>query len=163
MSHTSRNFVFAYAFLVVLPLMGLAGVLKSGRHLSAPPAIGGLWSFEIDPGEGVGCDTFLGSLPEKVLSISQSGKNFVLSIPSEPAIMGAGMLEGNTVGASLISPKASFQSSCRDAREFRLVAKVERQANSSIITGSLSDARCSSCATVPFKARLVETTPKAGR
>jgi hypothetical protein len=165
MSHTGRNFVFAYAFLVVLPLLGLAGVLRSGRHLSAPPAIDGLWSFQTDPAEGVGCGFFLGSVPDKLLSISQSGKNFVLSTPSEPTITGTGMVERNAISASLISPKASFQNGCRGgAREFRLVAKVERQASSSILTGTLSAANCSSCATVPFKAqRLVDATPKVGR
>ena len=164
MSGRGRSFVFAYAFLVVLPLFGLAGVLRNGRHLSAPPAIDGLWRFQIDAGEGNGCGIFLASIPDKLISISQSGKSFILSVPSEPAIAAAGTIEGNTLRASLTSRKSSSQNSCSGATEFNLVAKVDGQANSSLITGVLSDANCVSCAAVPFKAeRQKDATSKAGR
>ena len=36
MAHSNRNFAVAYLFLVALPVLGLVGVLRSGRSLTAP-------------------------------------------------------------------------------------------------------------------------------
>src|SRR5208283_757233 len=47
MSRTNRNFVFAYTFLVILPLAGLAGILKTGRNLTAPVSIDGVWILQV--------------------------------------------------------------------------------------------------------------------
>src|SRR5258708_37965571 len=76
MSHTNRNFVIAYIFLVALPVLGLVGVLKSGRTLSAPFSVDGAW--KIEPGAGSlsssPCSAFLSSVLNAPISISQSGK-----------------------------------------------------------------------------------------
>ena len=39
MTHSKRNFVLAYAFLVALPILGLAGILKFERHLTVPSVV----------------------------------------------------------------------------------------------------------------------------
>ena len=49
MSPTNRNFVMAYIVLVGLPLLGLVGVLRNGRALSAPVSVEGRWTFQADP------------------------------------------------------------------------------------------------------------------
>ena len=163
MSGRSRNFVFAYAFLVVLPLIGLAGVLKSGRHLAAPRTIDGLWTFQIAAGDQGGCGSALASIPDKVVSISQSGKSFILTVPSGPEFAATGTLEGDALRAEFNSTQSALQS-CPGPAQFSLVAKVEKGANSSVIMGQLSDLRCSSCAALPFKAARKEDAPsKAGR
>ncbi len=160
MSGRSRNFVFAYAFLVALPLIGLAGVLKTGRGLTAPRAIDGLWAFQIDAGAQTGCSGFFASIPDKVISISQSGKSFLLSIPGEPRIAATGTLEGNAIRATVTS-RESLQS-CSGPAQLRLVANVEKEADSSVISGQLSDATCSSCASAVFKATRKEDAPRKG-
>jgi hypothetical protein len=163
MSGRSRNFVFAYALLVALPLLGLAGVLKTGRHLSAPRPIDGLWTFQIDASDQGGCGSAFASIPEKVISISQSGKSFVLTVPSKPEFAATGALEGDALHAAITSRQSSLPS-CPGPTQLSLVAKVGREANSSVITGQLSDARCSSCAAVPFRAaRKEDVSSKAGR
>jgi hypothetical protein len=165
MSGRSRNFVFAYAFLVALPLLGLAGVLKTGRHLSAPRAIDGLWSLQLDAGSSeAGCSGLLGSIQDKVISISQSGKTFVLSVPGDTKIAATGTLEGDTLHAAITSSEPPRQSSCPGQPQLSLSAKVEKDANSSILIGQLSDVNCPSCAAVPFKAsRREDAPPKAAR
>jgi hypothetical protein len=164
MSGRSRNFVFAYAFLVVLPLLGLAGVLKTGRHLSAPRAIDGLWTLQIEANGEAGCSSLIASMPGKVISISQSGKSFVLNVPSDPAITATGTLDGDSLYAAISSSESSRQIGCPGQPQISMIAKLEREANSSIIIGQLSDVGCSSCSAVPFKAARKEDAPsKAGQ
>jgi hypothetical protein len=42
----SKNFAAAYLILVIIPILGLAGVLRSGSKLIAPSAIGGHWKMQ---------------------------------------------------------------------------------------------------------------------
>src|ERR1041385_4740087 len=46
-THSNRRFVLAYLLLVIVPIAGLTGVLKSNSKLTAPTAIGGLWKMHI--------------------------------------------------------------------------------------------------------------------
>lgn len=39
MTHSKKSFAIAYVFLVALPILGLAGMLKFERHLTAPGAV----------------------------------------------------------------------------------------------------------------------------
>jgi hypothetical protein len=55
MSHTNRNFVVAYTLLVGLPLLGLAGVLRSGRNITAPISIDGTWKIETQSSSTQAC------------------------------------------------------------------------------------------------------------
>src|ERR1700675_4660309 len=98
MFHNNRNFVFAYAFLVVLPLVGLAGILKSGRRLTAPVWIDGVWSLQVDSAQlnSLPCGKVLAAIPDKAIAISQSGRSFVLSFPSAPKLTASGTLDGAT-------------------------------------------------------------------
>jgi hypothetical protein len=38
-SHSNKNFVIAYVFLVVLPITSLVGILHHGRNLKAPASV----------------------------------------------------------------------------------------------------------------------------
>src|SRR5258707_12075227 len=80
MSHTNRNFVIAYVFLVVLPVLGLVGVLKSGRGLSAPFSVDGAWKIESSRPSASPCGNFLSSISNAPLSISQSGRALVVTL-----------------------------------------------------------------------------------
>jgi Kef-type K+ transport system membrane component KefB len=51
MSRSRRNFVFAYAFLVILPLAGLVGILRGGHNLKAPSPVDGVWNLHADPAQ----------------------------------------------------------------------------------------------------------------
>jgi hypothetical protein len=155
MAHANRNFVFAYAFLVVLPLVGLAGILKSGRRLTAPVSIDGVWSFHADSAQldSLPCGKFLATIPDKAIAISQSGRSFELSSSSGPKITGSGTLDGNTLRASLIPPaESSSASNCAGGRQLSLLATVDRKADSKSLVGTLSVTDCPACASVAFQA-----------
>ncbi len=145
MSSTGKNFVFAYSFLVILPLVGLAGVLRSGRTLQAPATIDGAWTVSLDSPQNNStvCANVVAALAEKPLSISQSGTGFVLSVPGNPPLEGSGTLAGKTL-------RASFERTggfC-GGHAATLIGSLNQQAGT--LTGTLAVADCPSCAPVAF-------------
>lgn len=171
MSSTNRNFIFAYAFLVVLPLMGLAGILKSGSRLAAPAAIDGLWSVQLDsPAVAFSpCGVVANSILPKSISISQSGRSFVLAVPGNPQIAAYGTIDGNSLHAFWAASEARPISGSVDAhncsaRAFALLARVEDAQNPTVLTGSVSATDCPTCAPVGFHAeRQSGAASKEGR
>lgn len=171
MSSPNRNFIFAYALLVVLPLLGLAGILKSGRRLAAPPAVDGLWSVQLDTtagGDGP-CGVVSDSLLPKSISISQSGTSFVLAVPDNPQIAAYGTIGGNSLHAtwtaSVAAPTAGFVDphNC-SGQAFSLLASLDRTTGAGVLTGSFSALNCPSCTPVAFRAERQSNAPsKEGR
>jgi len=165
MSGSNRNFVLAYVFLVILPLVGLAGILKAGRHVTAPVSIDGLWTVRVDSAQiaSLPCGKALAASPNETIVIAQSGETFVLSFPSGPNLTASGTLEGTTLRASLTSPKESHDSSCASGTQLSLLASLDRRADSSLLTGTLSAPNCETCATVGFRAeRQASAASKGG-
>jgi hypothetical protein len=155
MAHTNRNFILAYVLLVGLPLVGLVGVLKSGRSLTAPISVDGLWRLQADPIQlsNLPCGKALINDPETGLAISQSGKNFTLSFSNGPKSIASGVLEGTTLKASVV-PSATWSedAGCGDGRELSLVATVDAKANPRSLAGVFSVNHCPACAPVAFHA-----------
>lgn len=165
MAHSNRNFVFAYAFLVILPIVGLAGILRNGRKLTAPPSIDGVWSFqfasaELDP---LPCGKMFAAIPDKAIVISQSGTTFALSSAGGPKLAGSGTLDGTILRASLISPQESSpEMNCPAGSQLSLAANLNQNAGSKALVGSLSAANCPTCPAVAFRAeRQPERQPLA--
>jgi hypothetical protein len=166
MSGSNRNFVLAYIFLVILPLVGLAGILKAGRHVTAPVSIDGLWTMRVDSTQidSLPCGKALTAVPNETLAIAQSGKTFVLSFPNGPKLRASGTLDGTTLRASLTAPRESPDSGCVSGSQLSLLASLDRGADSSLLTGTLSVPNCLACASVGFHAeRQAPATTKGGR
>lgn len=176
---SKTNFVLAYALLVVVPLLGLVGVLKAGRGLTAPAAIDGTWRVQVAPTQTTfaPCDQVLAAAV-KTLAISQSGKNFTLSVPNESQspmkISGSGTLEGSTLRAALTSSEslaaeypaagAAAEGRCNSAHPLTLLAALDRQAGADVLNGTFSVTDCPSCNVVAFRAeRKVVAVPKGVR
>jgi hypothetical protein len=164
MSGTNRKFVFAYTFLVILPLLGLAGILKSGRRLAAPPSIDGLWSLQVDPAQfdSLPCGRVLAAIPDKTISISQSGSVLALSFPSTSKITSLGTLDGTTVRASLNLPQESSPERGCGGRKLLLLATIDRPAGSRSLVGTLSVTDCPTCASARFRAERQSPAAAAG-
>ena len=154
MSAMNRNFVFAYAFLVILPLLGLAGILKSGRGLTAPASIDGVWSLKLDRAQlySLPCGKVLDEVPDSEMLISQSGNSFLLSFPSEPKITASGTLDGTTLRASVPLSGPSHEGSCAEGHQFALHATIDRRAEPSLLAGTFSLTNCPTCTPVAFQA-----------
>jgi hypothetical protein len=152
--HNNRNFILAYVLLVGLPIAGLVGVLKSGRTLTPPISVDGLWYLQIDPERlaSLPCGKALADSPETVLAISQSGKNFTLSLTNGPKSTASGMIEGAAVKASIApAPDWSAQAGCGD-QELTMTATVDAKADPRTLAGQLSVNHCPSCSAIEFHA-----------
>jgi hypothetical protein len=162
MSSTNRNFVFAYTFLVVLPLVGLAGILKSGRHMAAPVSIDGVWNLRVDSAQldSLPCKS-LAAISGQTIAISQSGTGFVLSFPGAPKITGSGTIDGTTLQASVIQPPESSSDGSCDG-QFSLLATVDPNAHPRSLVGKLSAVNCPTCPSVPLQAEHQAPAPSKG-
>jgi hypothetical protein len=153
MSHTNRNFVIAYILLVGLPLAGLAGVLRSGRSLTAPISVDGSWKLEADSihSSGQSCDKALSSLSPSSFSISQSGKSLMLTLNNPAKTTAEGSLEGKVVKAQ-VGTTDSSTAGCTAGQPLLLMATVDPKSEPRSLAGVLSVNGCSSCGSVEFRA-----------
>jgi hypothetical protein len=153
MSHRSRNFVVAYILLVGLPLLGLAGVLRSGRKLTAPISVDGVWKIEADAGRLAvpSCDKPASAFSSVV--ISQSGKSLVLTFNNAARTVSSGGLEGKNLKASVVPVRdLSDKGGCGDDQAVMLTATVDPNTEPRSMTGLLSVNACPSCVPVKFHA-----------
>ena len=155
MSRTNRNFLIAYAVLVVLPIAGLFGVLKHGRSLGAPISVDGVWRLQADLSQlaALPCGSSLASTQYAAVTISQSGKNFTLSLNNGPKATASGVLEGTTLKAFVL-PSAAWasQAGCGSDHVLTLIATVDPKSEPRTLAGLLSVSECSSCAPVELRA-----------
>jgi hypothetical protein len=148
--------MIAYVLLVGGPLLGIAGVLKAGRHLAAPISVNGTWSVtanstRLSPGP---CGE-ANSLSNLSLVISQSGSSLSLAFEGPTRASGFGVLDGNNLKAPLIVTRdASPQAGCASSQPLTLTATVDPNATPRSLTGSLLVDGCTACTPVAFHAVL---------
>jgi hypothetical protein len=161
MMHSNRNFIIAYILLVGLPVLGLVGVLKTGRGVVAPISLDGTWTLQADPLRlaSLPCGK---SLTTSDLSISQSGGNFTLSLTNGPKSAASGVLVGNTLKASLF-PSLSDDTDCGRGHELALLATVDPNATPRSLIGTISLSDCPTCKPVEFRAFRRPPAAKGGR
>lgn len=168
MSHTSRNFVVAYVLLVGLPLLGLAGVLKSGRSLVAPISVDGIWKIEAEAGRlgsqsaSQSCEKTAAPFAAGSIAISQSGKNLVLTFDNGSKVVASGAIEGKTISASFAPARdTSSDNSCGD-RPITFVATIDPRTEPRSLSAVLSVKDCASCVPLEFRAVRQPRTPSGG-
>src|SRR5712691_211038 len=153
MSHTSRNFVVAYILLVGLPLLGLAGVLRTGRNRIAPISVDGVWKIETDAGRlaALSCNKSASAFSSVV--ISQSGKSLALTFNNPTKISALATLEGKSLKATIVPARdASGKSGCEDDQPLMLTATVDPNTEPRSLTGVISMNGCPSCSPLEFHA-----------
>jgi hypothetical protein len=166
MSHTNRNFIIAYIILVGLPIVGLAAALKSGRNLTAPISVDGVWTVKADPVQlaGLSCSHSFVPAQDTALTISQSGKNFTLSLANSPKSIGSGSIEGTKLRASLVPPDLwTSQAGCGSGHELSIAGTVDGSGSSRTLLGTLSVNGCPACATMRFSGFRQTPPAKGGR
>jgi hypothetical protein len=148
MSSTNRRFIVAYILLVGLPLVGLAGVLKTGRGLSAPISIDGVWKLSASTGLPTqSCDQAVSSFLASSLVVSQSGKSLALTLNGASKTAFSGELDGRNIKASL-----GPVSGCPADQGVILVASVDPKSDPKSLNGFLSVSNCASCSPLEFHA-----------
>jgi hypothetical protein len=157
-SAASRRFAIAYILLVGLPLLGLVGVLKAGRRVSAPISVDGGWKLDATVSKPLSgsCSKPLVSLQDSTLTISQSGKNLVLSLNRGSKSMGSGVIDGTafsgTIPLSNTGTAAADDAGCGSNPWLTLTASVDPKAQPRSMLGTIAVNGCSSCATMTYRA-----------
>ena len=136
--------------LVGLPILGLLGVLRQGRNLSAPVGMDGNWVIQGDL-SGLPCGITDVAAEDAVLKVSQSGQKFELSLPNGLKTQESGTLDGTNLKARLV-PAFQTKSSCDRNQTVTLVATLNKDVRPRTLEGSMVVDGCTSCAPVPFTA-----------
>lgn len=164
MSKTNRNFIIAYILLVGLPILGLLGVLKSGRHLIAPISVDGVWRFQADPSQlaALPCGQRVSGVFDSAVVISQSGRSLALSLNGGAKSTGSGLLDGRTLKAvAEANSDYMAETGCRKDQVLSLAATVNPNVEPRSLSGILSVQGCPSCAQVAVTAvRQTAAIPK---
>jgi hypothetical protein len=150
-SHTNRNFVIAYILLVGLPLLGLAGVLRSGGTLTAPFSVDGAWKIDAGAAHAPAtpCGDFLSSVSNSPVSISQSGTSLVIGLGGGKTTTGT--LEGKTIKAQFAGSANLNASDCSD-HNLSLTATLDPLTEPRTLSGKVTVEGCAPCAPVEFHA-----------
>lgn len=150
-----RNFAFAYLILVIIPILGLAGALRSGSKLIAPSAIGGRWKMHANaPGlTPVPCAGSVTAIRDADFTISQSGRYFTLRFANPVMPSASGLIEGTTVKVSISLPAEGVkEAGCGDGQVFSMIATLDSKANPISMAGLLSVKDCAACSPAEFRA-----------
>jgi hypothetical protein len=156
----NRNFALSYLLLVVLPLLGMAGVLRLGRTLTAPMSVGGLWQIQADFGNVVSlpCAQSLTGAGA-AFTISQSGRSVTINSANLLISSRSGVVEGSSIKANIIlAPSGSQETGCDKSHTLTLTARVDSLVNARHLAGMLSVDDCSQCVPVEFRATREEAT-----
>jgi len=155
-SPANRRFVIAYILLVGLPLLGLAGVLRFGQGLSAPISVNGVWKLGADGAPlPVGkCGKRLATLQDTLLTISQSGKELIVSVNNESLAIGSGVMEGTTLKATvpLLETTTKDEPICGSSNGITLTATVDPKLEPRSMQGTISLRECDSCSGMKYRA-----------
>ena len=155
MKPASKNFAIAYLILVIIPVLGLAGVLRSGRKLVAPTAIAGRWKMQVNAPAlaALPCAGSVATLRDVGFTTSQSGRYFTLSFANSVMPSTSGFIEGATIQVSILPPaEAVKEAGCSGGHVFSLIATLDSKADPSSIAGLLSVNGCAVCFPAEFRA-----------
>lgn len=155
MKSANKNFAAAYLILVIIPVLGLAGVLRSGRKLVAPTAIAGRWKMQVNAPAlaALPCAGSVATLRDVGFTTSQSGRYFTLSFANSVLPSTSGSIEGTTIKVSMSLPaEAVKEAGCSGGHVFSLTATLDSKAAPSFMTGFLAVNDCATCAPAEFRA-----------
>jgi hypothetical protein len=152
--HGNKNFAVAYLILVIIPILGLAGVLRSGRDLIAPSAIGGRWKMQANAPSmaSLPCAGSVATMRGADFTISQSGRYLTLKFANS-VLPSTGLIEGTTIKVSIsLSAKGVKEVGCSGEHVFSLIATLDSKANPNSMAGVLSVNDCAACSPAEFRA-----------
>jgi hypothetical protein len=142
-------------------VLGLVGILKSGRSLKAPFSVEGAWKIESRNPSASPCSDFLSSISNAPLSISQSGKSLVIGLSGGTKTT-TGTLDGKIITAQFSSIDRSSTALCGD-HNLTLTATLDPLAEPRTLSGTLAIEGCTSCPPMEFRAVRQPKSPGGTR
>ena len=153
-----RKLVRDYILFVGVPLLALVGILRAGKHLTAPVALHGDWSVQADfgPWQGVACGVLLINSQPLRLRIDQSGSNLTLTLndPAKTAlpatIDGLSLSTTFSTGRRVTAPAPV--AGCLGSQSLRIQAAVNQHEKQRSLAGTFRLDGCASCPPITFSA-----------
>ena len=144
-------------------MVGLLGVLKGGRTLTAPMSVDGAWQLQGDLSQFATLPCGSPVSPENaVLNISQSGKSFELDLPNGFESRTSGVVDGTKLTAALSPIGQSHEAGCGKDRMLSVIASLDPKATPRSLEGTISVDGCPSCPPVKFQAIRQSPAMKKG-
>ena len=155
-----RKHVTDYILLVGVPLLALVGILRAGKHLTAPVALRGNWSVQADfgPWQGVPCGALLINSQPLLVRIDQSGSNLTLTLndPAKTAlpatIDGFSLSTTFSAGRGGTAPAPRPDAGCLGSQSLRIQAAVKQHEKQRSLAGTFNLDGCASCPPIAFSA-----------
>jgi hypothetical protein len=155
-----RKLVTDYIIFVGIPLLALVGILRAGKHLTAPVALHGNWSVQADfgPWQGVPCGALLVNSQPLLLRIDQSGSALTLTLndPAKTALPGT--LDGLSLSTTFstgrggTAPAPRPDAGCLGSQSLRIQATVIQHEKQRSLAGTFNLDGCASCPPIVFSA-----------
>jgi hypothetical protein len=149
-----------YILFVGVPLLFLVGILRAGRHLTAPVAVHGDWSVQADfaPWQGVPCGALLINSQPLRLRIDQSGSYLTLTLNDAPKTALPATIEGFSLSTTFSTgrggnaPAPRPGDGCLGSQPLRIQATVNQHEKQRLLAGTFNLDGCASCPPIPFSA-----------
>jgi hypothetical protein len=158
-----------YVLFVGVPLIALVGILRAGKHLTAPVAVHGNWNVQADfrPWQSVPCGALLINSQPLLLRIDQSGSNLTLTL-NDPArtalpatIDGYSLSTTFSAGRGGTAPAPRPDAGCLGSQSLRIQAAVNQHGKQRSLAGTFSLEGCASCPPIAFSATRQMPTERA--
>jgi hypothetical protein len=164
-----RKLVRDYILFVGVPLLALVGILRAGRHLTAPVALHGNWSVQADfhPWQGVPCGALLINSQPLLLRIDQSGRNLTLTLNDPARTALPGTLDGFSLSTTFsagrggTAPAPRPDAGCLGSQSLRIQATVYQHEKQRSLAGTFNLDGCASCPPIAFSATRQMPTGRA--
>jgi hypothetical protein len=155
-----RKLVTDYIIFVGVPLLALVGILRAGKHLTAPVALHGSWSVQADfrPWQGVPCGALLISSQPLLLRIDQEGSNLTLTLNDPAKTVLPGTINGFSLSTTFAAgrggtaPAPRSDSGCLGSQSLRIQATVNQHEKQRSLAGTFNLDGCASCPPIAFSA-----------
>jgi hypothetical protein len=155
-----RKLVRDYILFVGIPLLALVGILRAGKHLSAPVAVHGNWSVQADfgPWQGVPCGALLINSQPLLLRIDQSGSALTLTLNDPARTALPGTMDGFSLSTTFsagrggTAPAPRPDAGCLGSQSLRIQATVIQQEKQRSLAGTFNLDGCASCPPIAFSA-----------
>ena len=159
MQRKSRNFVIAYILLVGIPIASLLLILEHGRKMTAPVSVDGNWLLQGDLTSltALPCGSATPVPEDAVLNISQSGKNFEVTLPNGFRTETSGVIEGKVLKATLAPTLQPHSAPCGKDHSVTLTASLNLDTRPKSLEGTIGVEDCQTCA--PFNFVAVRQAP----
>jgi hypothetical protein len=125
--------ILQYFMMIGISILGILGILQLGKSLEAPASVGGVWSVQWpDLAQATAaCPSIAFGAESPELTISQSGRELLITFQDSNRTAFSGRLQGLTIDAG-----------AKQDPDLHFEATIDRQAEPDRLQGRLASSQC---------------------